>query len=46
MNISKDRWQKFGTKKPKKTTKNKLIKKAVKKAVNDYKEAYKRLAYE
>ena len=38
--------KKFGTKKPKDTKKNKLISKAVKKAVHDYKETYKKLAYE
>jgi len=38
--------KKFGVKKPKETKKNKLIKKAVKKAFHDYKEAYERLAYE
>lgn len=38
--------KKFGTQTPKKTKKNEMIKKAVKKAVNDYKEAYRRLAYE
>ena len=40
------RVQKIGMKKPKATKKNILIKKAVKKAVHDYKEAYQRLAYE
>jgi hypothetical protein len=37
---------KYGIKRPRKTKKNLLIKKAVKKAVHDYKETYKRLAYE
>ena len=40
------RVQRIGIKKPKATKKNLLIKKAVKKAVHDYKDAYKRLAYE
>ena len=38
--------RRLGTKKPRKTKTNTQIKKAVKKAVNVYKEAYKRLAYE
>ena len=38
--------KKFGLRKPRDTKKNKLIKKAVKKAFHDYKEAYERLAYE
>ena len=46
MNNIKSEHKKFGTKKPLETKKNKLIKKAVKKAVHDYKETYKRLAYE
>ena len=41
-----NRFQKIGMKKPKATKKNMLIKKAVKKAVHDYKEVYERLAYE
>ncbi|MBI4157304.1 hypothetical protein HY502_00450 [Candidatus Woesebacteria bacterium] len=36
----------FGDKKPRKTKKNALIRRAVKRAVHDYKEAYQRLAYE
>ena len=37
---------KFGTKKPKTTKKGRIIQKAVKKAVHDFKETYKKLAVE
>ncbi len=38
--------RRFGTKKPKTSKRSKIIRKAVKRAVNEYKETYKRLAYE
>ena len=38
--------RKFGTRSPRQTQRNKLIRVAVEKAVYDYKEAYKRLATE